>query len=253
RQLVLERMGAIERQAGLADTLQVLLGQRPQPYVEDRIAFIPIDGILAQGVAPIEKACGVTDMEDVVAWVDEAVVSAEVDAIFFRVNSPGGSVTGMPELAAQIADIRNVKPSMWHTKSICASGGVYVTAGCLLGYATASAEVGSVGAYTYVLDDSEAFRMMGLKAEVIANDGAVLKGRGAPGVPLSRAQLDDIQASVNHAGKRFQDFVRSNRKSIDESVFKAGMFDGDQAVEVGLIDHVASESQAIADLKKMIA
>jgi hypothetical protein len=80
-----------------------LFGEPPQARVENGIGIVPVSGILGQGLMPIEKLLGATDTGDLSATLDAFASDTDVHALLLDIDSPGGTVTGIPELAAQIA------------------------------------------------------------------------------------------------------------------------------------------------------
>ena len=88
---------------GFTDMLAQLFGAAPQPYIVDGIGVIPIVGVIGKGLSPLEKMMGAVDVNDISLQVDTFAGSPDVEAIAFHVSSPGGTVTGVEELANKIA------------------------------------------------------------------------------------------------------------------------------------------------------
>jgi hypothetical protein len=74
-----------------------------QMEVIDGIAHIPISGPIGKGLGKFEKGAGAVDVDDVMTELDEAEDDPNVRAIILDIDSPGGMVSGTPELADRVA------------------------------------------------------------------------------------------------------------------------------------------------------
>jgi len=103
------------RQAEVFGTKIELPGMR----IEHGVAIVPIKGVVAVNVSPIEKLFGVVDMADILEEIEAAEKNDQVSAIVFDIDSPGGTFNGTPELAAQIQNA--LKPTFAFTSGMAAS------------------------------------------------------------------------------------------------------------------------------------
>lgn len=210
--------------------LEELLGQRPAPSFCEGVAVIPIQGIIGRGLAPIEKALGACDTSEVSEWIEAAASNPEVRAILFDIDSPGGTITGVPELAEQVAALR--KPSASFTAGLAASAAYWIGSRADAFFTTPSASVGGVGAFLPFLDSSAAFTREGLQVEVIRS--GPFKGMGLPGTSLSEAHRAHLQQRVDRAHGMFATAVRDKRRFADPDAMQGQVFYGLDALERGL-------------------
>ena len=78
----------------------------PVPYnfdEEGKIRVIPVAGPVAFKASMLERTCGITDAKLIREWVMDAETDPTVETIALDISSPGGTVTGVPELADFIA------------------------------------------------------------------------------------------------------------------------------------------------------
>lgn len=195
-------------------------------------AIIPVHGVLGKHLEPLEMMSGGCDLDTVSAMIDVAMADSEVQKIIFDFRTPGGEVTGIPELGRKIAGITS-KKTIAFTDSECCSGGVWLATQCQYFYTTSSAAVGSIGVWTAYLDIS---RQMANEGE---NMQAVFAGKfklmGAYWRPLSDDERARLQADVDKIYSQFTEAVNLRREVAADNM-QGQIFDGEQAVEIGLCD-----------------
>lgn len=216
--------------------------------VVDSIAIIGVDGVLGKRVGDLEKSSGVVDVDDLENAIEEALEDEGIEGILLDVSSPGGTVTGVPELAEFIAQA--TKPVAAHTDTQMASAAMYISAGVDIIMATASAWVGSIGVYSSFIDKSRAFELAGLKSELFTS--GKFKGMGQPGLPLSEDQKELLQSRVDVMAGQFVAFVQEHRGNLPESLFEGQAIEPGLAVETGLIDKIGSLQDALSELRSLI-
>lgn len=125
-------------------------GEPARPYdIRNGVAVIPVRGVLAQfglsGWYGQRIATGMLD--EIRPAIDAALRDRAARAVLLDINSPGGSVAGMKELADHIAAIRTGggKPVGAYANGAMASAAYAIGAATGRVYAPATALVGSVG------------------------------------------------------------------------------------------------------------
>jgi capsid assembly protease len=221
----------------------------PLPVMEvvNKVAHVPIAGPIAFKCNQIERMCGICDVGQLKRDIRVAREDSQVEAILIDVSTPGGSSMHVPETAAYIAETAKVKPVLAFTDDICASAGYYLIAGATEIYATPTAEVGSIGCYSAIIDYSEMYKRSGVKVELFASQK--YKGMGFPGIPLSDEQRALIEQEVSIIDNEFRSFVKKHRPNIDENAMLGqtiGMgdyplFDGKNKVSIGLVDYLVND------------
>jgi protease IV len=210
----------------------------------DRIATIPINGVLGQRLSGIEKMCGGTDYLDI-QKATESMLSRGAEGIMYAFDSSGGMVRGCSDLACYIKTLP--VPTAAFTDSKCNSAAYWLAAATGHVVAAKSADVGSIGVILPWVDKSKVWDLQGLKYSPFTNEGADLKGAGA-GPSLTDEQKDYMQNQVNFVGEQFQKSIKENRPGIKAEVFRAGTYFGEQAVGVGLTDAVGLFEDARQEL-----
>ena len=230
---------------GFTDMLAQFFGVAPVPYVQNGVGTIPIVGVIGKNLSPIEKMMGAVDVNDISMAVDLFAADPAVEKIAFNISSPGGTVTGIEELANKIRDLG--KPTMAYTDSEMASAAYWLGSQADRVVASPSATVGSVGVYMAVPDMSKLYEDSGVRMVVIKSTGSPLKGAGIEGTSLSDEQIADLQAGVDSIHEDFKAAIRSKRTLVADSALRGQVFSGKQAAAQGLVTGLAdSFNKALA-------
>jgi signal peptide peptidase SppA len=220
---------------GFTDMLAQLFGVAPKPYVVDGIGIIPVVGVIGKGLSPLEKMMGAVDINDLSDQVDAMAADPAVEKIAFQVSSPGGTVTGVEELANKIRNLG--KPTMAYTDSEMASAAYWISSASDKVTASPSSSVGSIGVYMAIPDYSEAAKMAGIKMVVIKS--GKFKGAGIEGTSLDEGQLGNLQAGVDTIHAEFKEAVNMKRKMVKAEAMEGQVFSGKQAAAQGLVTGLA--------------
>jgi len=212
------------------------------------VATIPIHGVIAHragAVGRISSRVG-TSVEHIREDLQAAMDSDEVKSIVLDIDSPGGSVSGIEELGAEIRAARSSKPIVAHTESLMASAAYWLGSQADRVFATKGAEVGSIGVISAFFDGHRAAANAGYDPVIIKSTPA--KGGVQGNGTLSDGDRADIQRGVDQFHQMFVEAVAAGR-GIDEQAAKA-MGDGRvylaaEAKSRGFIDGIASMAGAI--------
>jgi signal peptide peptidase SppA len=207
----------------------------PKPYVVDGIGIIPVVGVIGKGLSPLEKMMGAVDINDLSDQVDAMAADPAVEKIAFQVSSPGGTVTGVEELANKIRNLG--KPTMAYTDSEMASAAYWISSASDKVTASPSSSVGSVGVYMAIPDYSEAAKMAGIKMVVIKS--GKFKGAGIEGTSLDEGQMSNLQEGVDTIHAEFKEAVNMKRKMVKAEAMEGQVFSGKQAAAQGLVTGLA--------------
>lgn len=216
-----------------------------QMEIRDGIAYIPISGPIGRGLSAFEKGAGAVDVADISLEIEEAEGNDEVIGIIFVMDTPGGMVSGTPELADEIAAIE--KPCYAYTEGMIASAGYWLAAATDGIFARKSADIGSIGVYLPWADVTEALKQKGVKVELFTS--GKYKGMGFPGTSLSEEQRALLAGRVEEIAQMFYEHVRSTRPDVTEEEMQGQVFKADQASEKGLINGVV---RGIEEVEQMI-
>lgn len=228
---------------GFTDMLAQLFGVAPKPYVTaDGIGVIPVVGVIGKSLSPLEKMMGAVDVNEISDAVDAFTANPDVQKIALQVSSPGGTVTGVEELANKVRSVG--KPTLAYTDSEMASAAYWIASAADRVVSSPSATVGSIGVYIAIPDYSAAAEMAGIKMVVIKS--GKFKGAGIEGTSLDEGQLANLQESVDTIHAEFKSAVNMKRKMVKAEAMEGQTFSGKQAAAQGLVTGLAdSFSEAL--------
>jgi signal peptide peptidase SppA len=224
---------------------------KPKAQVrDDGVAIIPIEGVLARKPDPYEMLFyGIEDSNSILEMVDTAASDKAIKGVLFDVDSPGGFVTGGPEVADAIRLMGQSKPTVAFTGGTMASLAYYIGSQAGTVVASRSAQVGSIGVYTTNVDYSRMLENAGIKVEVIKNKEADYKAAGVMGTPLTDAQRSNIQARIQSTFEDFKGAVKGARPQAQDYAMKGQVFSGKDAKAAGLVDAIGDFNYALSLLK----
>lgn len=214
----------------------------------DGVAVVPVTGVLMQRSGFLTWLYGGTSYDTISQGVREALEAADVHAILLVVDSPGGQVDGVHELAAQILAARAVKPVVAYVTGAAASAAYWLASAAHDIWAAPTAVAGSIGVQVTITDWSEMDRKLGIETIDIVASQSPNKNRD-PKTDEGRAQ---IQRMVDALADVFLANVATHR-GVDPATVLAqfgqgDVFVGDHAVTAGLIDGIATLDEVRADL-----
>lgn len=184
--------------------------------------------------------------------IRRAARDPNVTAILLAIDSPGGTVAGTAELAAEVTAARRSKPVWAQIEDTGASAAYWVASQCDMVFANvATAMVGSVGTIWVWQDESAKAEKDGLKTFVFST--GVLKGTGAPGTAITDEQQAYIQGLVNELQVPFDQAVQKGRglKPAQMEAIKSGrVFLAAEALRLRLIDGIQPRGVTLTQLMK---
>lgn len=206
--------------------------------VKNGTAVIAVSGALVSNLFPWWFFYGDTTYESLLATISDAVLNPDVSAVVLRLNSPGGTVIGCAEAAAQLDKLaQGDKPIITH--AVLADSAAYWLASATNGIIVdPTGEVGSIGVIGQHADYSEAYKDWGVTiTDIFAGKH---KADGSPHKPLSKQAEDRFNADMQYLRGQFAEGVAAYRGMDVADVLRteAMTYIGQQAVDVGLADDV---------------
>ena len=224
--------------------------RRPSARVSGTIAVIPVYGVLAQRMDMMTEMSGGTSTESLAKAFDQAMSDPDVGAIVLDIDSPGGTVQGISELASKIASARGTKPIKAVSNSLCASAAYWIASACDDITVTPSGAVGSIGVFMVHADTSGMDATDGVKYTMVS--AGKYKTEANQYEPLSAEARASLQAQVDQFYEMFVGAVAKNR-GVSASAVKSGYGEGrvllaKEAVKAGMADKVATLDQVLQSL-----
>ncbi len=206
------------------------------------VAVVEVLGPLSQRA---DTFCGWVDGYDAIAGrVAEELERPEVAAVVLRIDSPGGDVAGLEEGIRAIVAARDKseKPIAVYVDELAASAAYWLAATVADAgiYAPASAEIGSIGAYTMLVDERGSLERDGVIVKLVRDPAG--KDAANPLDPVFDLALERETDRVRDASGRFYAAVSAARGLGADAVraLNAATFGTQGAIDAGLVDGMCS-------------
>lgn len=236
-----------------AETIEAKIGgapARPEPQRVGAVAVLPLHGVVAQRMNMFMEISGGTSTEVFGQQLRAALADPEVAAVVIDIDSPGGSVFGVEELALAIHGARGGKPIVAVADSLAASAAYWIGAQADQLVASPSAQVGAIGVFQVHEDRSEADKLAGMRYTVLK--AGRYKAAENPHAPLSDEAASVMQATVDDYYDLFLRAVARGR-GVSVSDVRNGFGEGAvvaarSALAAGMVDRIETLSDVVARL-----
>jgi len=204
------------------------------------VAVIDISGVITPYSNILSALFGGTDVQSISDQFEEALNDASVDGIVLRIDSPGGIITGVEELASTIAAARGTKPIIAYAYGNAASAAYWIASAADKIVAGPTTSLGSIGVAMAVAKDQD----RGWVQFVSSN---------APGKrlnPESKEGQDSVQRRLDAMESEFVGSIAAHRGISTEKVLsefgRGDVLPAREAVRVGMADMVGGFRDALA-------
>jgi len=216
---------------------------------------IEISGVLIHRGGWIGESSGQTSYEGIAAQIEAAAGDPAVRGVALEIDSFGGEVAGVFDLADRIRALRRAKP-VWAFVAEHAFSASYALASqanrILL---PRTGAVGSIGVVVMHADLSGQLDRDGVRVTLI--HAGSHKVDGNPYAPLPDAVRDDIQREIDVLRFLFAETVAAGRAgplSQDAALAtEAAIYRGTDAVAAGLADEVTDLARGFASFRAHVA
>lgn len=221
--------------------------------VQDGVAIVPIEGVLAKRMNLFTKISGGASTQIIQQDIETSLASHEVNGIILAIDSPGGTVDGTQELARFIREASEVKPIVAFSDGVMASAAFWIGAAANKAFISGgTVGVGSVGVVATHTDVSRMEEKMGIKTtEIVAGK---FKRAASQFQPLSEEGRAMIQEAVDHIFTEFVDDVAEFRGTTVDDVLQnmadGRVFLGQQAIDRGFVDGFSTLPRLVAQMSE---
>ena len=235
--VLLDDAGDARREAG-----------RPLYLVEGGVAVIEVTGTLVHRGGWIGQSSGTTSYEGLMAQISAAVADPSVRGIALEIDSYGGEVAGLFDLADTIRAARAVKPVRAFVAEAALSAAYAIASQAERIVLPRTGAVGSIGVLLVHADFSQAMADRGVAVTLI--HAGRHKVDGNPYEALPEGVRADLQARVEASRGLFAETVAAGRGARltrqQALATEAQVLDGAAAVAAGLADEVSDLRSAFA-------
>ena len=236
--------------------IKAMEGEHKGPMTAGGIGVIPVYGVIEYRSSWLMEYFGGCSVEGLRESLAEALADPSITAVVLDIDSPGGSVSGVTELAAEIRAARGgSKPIIAVANTLAASAAYWLASQADEVVVTPSGQVGSIGVYAVHEDVSRMLDEMGVTMTMVS--AGEHKTEGNPYEPLTDEARADIQERVDATYQQFLADVAAGRRVSAEEVeanYGGGrVLSAKAALAAGMVDRVESVGQALMRLSRPAA
>jgi signal peptide peptidase SppA len=211
------------RDTSLSEKVQVVNG----------IAAIPVSGVMMRGSSKFDEGTSTVALRKEVARANK---DPQINGIALIIDSPGGHVSGMEELASDLSSSK--LPIRSYIQDMGASAAYWAAASTESITISPMGAAGSLGVYAVLQDVSKALEDDGVELTVVSTGDH--KGLGADG-KVTPELVASVQKRVDFVNGFFAKAVSEGRGFDAEkgaSLQTGEMFNAPEALANGLVDSI---------------
>lgn len=238
-----------------ADEIRARIGtvaQDSQRAAVDSIAVIPVRGTIIPRGGMFVESSGAISAERLTAQIREALQNPAVASIVLDIDSPGGQVNGVAELADEIYSARGQKPIIGVANHLAASAAYWIGSAAGELVVTPTGEVGSIGVFAAHQDRSGEADREGVRTTYIS--AGKYKTEGNPYEPLTDEARAAIQERVDDYYGLFVRAVARNRgvkaQDVRDGFGEGRVVGARKALELGMVDRIDTLDGVVARLSR---
>ncbi len=214
------------------------------------IALIYEVGEIEHVGGPIDAAAadrGLDNGNAVIQGFTKAIANPAIKAIVFRVDSPGGSVTGSESLRRLVIRAKQAgKKVVVSMGSVAASGGYWISADADKIVAEPATLTGSIGVFSGKFVIGKGLGDLGITTDRTA--AGPFAAMDSPFTPFTPQQTERLNATIDTIYNAFVSRVAEGRNlppGTVANVAKGRVWSGQQAKQLGLVDSLGGLAEAI--------
>ena len=229
---------------GLMDVFQLIFSKSGSAKTKkDYVAVVAMDGDISdESVAPVR------------AQILKLIKDEHAKALVLRVSSPGGSALASEVLWEAVDEWKQTqRPLIVSMGGVAASGGYYISCPADRIFAEAGTITGSIGVVGMKFVVAGAMEKLGITTHATQrgkNAGIMSMSRG-----YSKEEAERVRKSMSAVYETFKKRVVDGRgkalKGELEPLAGGRVYNGTEALEIGLVDEIGGLSDAIIHAKRM--
>lgn len=202
----------------------------------ERTAIKPIHGILTKKPGVFDEMFRMKSYEQIEEQITQGLADSSIETIILEIDSPGGEVNGIFDLADFIYSAREKKRIIAIANDDAYSAAYVIASSAEKIFLTRTSKVGSIGVIASHTDQSEWDENQGIKyATVLAGSR---KNDLNPHETITSESLENLKSEVNRLYGMLVELIARNRNLSVEAIksTEAGLYFGEKAIEMGLAD-----------------
>lgn len=212
--------------------------------LKEGVYVVPIKGaVLTHAEIRDELYYDAVSPERTAQVIESLAQNPDVKLVILDVDSPGGTVSGTPELSRAISELAKQKQVLAYTDGLMCSAAYYAVCGAHSIIASQSAVVGSIGVILGWLDATGFYQKFGASFEVFT--AGKFKGIGFPGRELTPEIRELLQRDIDEIHEEFKAAVRAARPGVSDEAMQGQTFRTARAIKENLADEMATWNELL--------
>lgn len=232
--------------------LQNIIGD--EHTTQKHTALVEINGVIAANAD--------ASADNIISGLRKAFKDKNTKAVIMRINSPGGSPVQSGYINDEIKRLRKKYPKIplyAVATDLCASGGYYIAVAADKIYADKATIIGSIGVLMSGFGFVKAMEDFGIERRLLT--AGKNKGFLDPFSPAKQSDINHVKVLLEEIHQQFINQVKKGRKKSLDAKGQSHLLDnpelytglvwtGEKALELGLIDGLASSSYLAREIIK---
>jgi len=203
--------------------------------IRDGVAIVNVSGPIFPKATLFTKISGATAISTLATDLTAAVENDEVESIVLNVDSPGGNITGINEMANMIRQYSAIKPIYGYSGGVAASAGYWLLSACSSITIDATARLGSIGVVAaFASEDKES------KDIEIVNTASPKKRVDHTTEEGKAVVVEGLDALAEVFISSVADFRGTTSAVVKKDFGRGGILIGSDAVNAGMADSIGS-------------
>lgn len=234
---IAKREGDIE---AVASKVSERLDGTETAYYRNNVAIIPVSGPIFPKANLFTQISGATSVEVLATDLTKAIEDDEIESIILNVDSPGGHITGINEMANMIRSYGLIKPIHGYCGGTAASGGYWLLSACSSVTIDKTTRLGSIGVVVAMRPKSpdDPIEIVSTASPLKRVDYTTKEGKAVV--------VEELDALAEVFISSVASFRGVTDSVVKKDFGKGGILVGEHAVAVGMADKIGSLEELIA-------
>jgi protease IV len=200
-------------------------------------------------IARVELAGFINFDDPMLALLERLKDDESVEAVIVRINSPGGVAVAGEALYGALRELGTTKPLVAVIDGMGTSAAYLAASASEHIVARNGSIVGSIGVLVQFPDVSRLLDTVGVTMHEVRS--GELKAQPSVFAPPSEAAIGELETLIGDNFSWFVDQVAERRGISEASIraFEGSVYTGSRAVDLGLVDEVGGQEEALAYLQ----
>jgi len=251
---VLKRLAAIAQRQGSMEAVERFRSHQAEDAfdvsIRNGVAIIPIHGPIFPRASLFTMVSGATSIDVLARDLQQMVQREDVRAIMLHIDSPGGAVTDVDEMAGIIADVARQKRVVSYINGTAASAAYWLATAATEIVSTRTGAVGGIGVVATVPKQQEPNEQGMMDFDIVSSNAPDKRPD-----PETNAGRQAILDRIDPIERTFVETVATNRgvsvDTVRQDFGQGNVIDGQSAVDLRMVDRLGTYEGVLNELQQV--